>query len=103
MKEILLSQLDRENTRLNHAGDELLTIKVDNYDLHNYMIYLDLVIEFDSIADSLSGVHQAVLECFDNTSLLKHCTGFISNISLMVCNFIVKVTEFKENMSWRNN
>lgn len=102
MKEILLSQLDRENNKLNQCGDLLMTIKVNNYDLHNYMAYLDLVFEFDSIADVLSDIHRAVLECGVNKELLMTCIGFISEISFMVAAFISKVDEFHKALQWNN-
>lgn len=102
MKEILLSQLDRENNKLNRCGDKLMTIKVNNYDLHNYMVYLDLIFEFDSIADILSDIHRAVLECGVNKELLMSCIGFISEISFMVAAFMTKVDEFQNNLQWNN-
>lgn len=102
MKEILLSQLDRENNKLNQCGDLLMTIKVNNYDLHNYMGYLDLVFEFDFIADILSDIHRAVLECGSNRELLITCIGFISEISFMVAAFIAKTLEFQNNLQWNS-
>jgi len=102
MRNVLLSQLDRENNRLNHAGDKLLAIKVDNYDLHNYLYRLDLIVEYEQITKALSNIHDAVLKCFNDKDLLSVTVDFISELSFMNSSFTIKVLEFKEDMSWNN-
>jgi len=102
MREVLLTQLDRENNKLNRCGDTLLTIKVDNYDFHNYMAYLDLMFEFDYIAEALSDVHRVVLVCTGNKELLKKCIGSINEISFIVSSFTVKVSELQKALLWKN-
>jgi uncharacterized protein YqgV (UPF0045/DUF77 family) len=100
LRELLLGQLDRESNRLNSCGDLLLTIKVNEYNLHDYLTYLDLVIEFDSVMDTLSEMHRAVLECGFNREMLTACVKFLNEVSFLVAAFITKVTEFESSMMW---
>jgi hypothetical protein len=102
MEYSLISWLNRENNRLNEYADKLLTIKVNDYDLHNQLTYVDLKLKFDAITDAICEVHAIIAECLGNSSLLKVCVGFMNKISFMTCAFCSAVTEFQENMLWNN-
>ena len=102
MQNILLSQLDRENKRLNECGDLLLTIKVNEYDLHNHLERMELLLEFDSVSDALNRIYQAVIECGSNKEMLIACVEFISGISLMVATLTSKILEFQNNLQWNS-
>lgn len=96
----LLSWLNRENHRLNESADKLLAIKVNDYDLHNQLVYVDLKLRYDSVMNSVCETHAIVAECMGNRSLLRVCISFVNKVSFLVCAFSSSVAEFEENMQW---
>lgn len=102
MEELLLKQMDKENSRLNALGDILLSTKVDPSDLHSNITFLNLAVEFETITDSLNHVYSALLNCMGNKNLLTSCVDFINALSFMIAAFTVKVNVLREENAWRN-
>ena len=102
MEELLLSQMDKENRRLNALGDILISLKPDASDLHMNVYFLNLTLEFETLTDSFNHVFSSILNCAGNKNLLKVCVDFVNALSFMIAAYSVKLELMKEEDTWRD-
>ena len=99
MKELLMKQTTKENTKLNSCGDILIELlhkgKLDKYD-KSAIVYLN--IQFDNLQEIISCLDVAILNCYDDKELLVSLIPFVNDVSFMVAAFIGKIMELKERI-----
>lgn len=99
MKELLMSQTTKENSKLNSCGDMLIELlhnsKLDKYD-KTAIVYLN--IQFDNLQEIISCLDVAILNCYDNKELLISLIPYLNDVSFMIASFIGKVMELKERI-----
>lgn len=95
MKDLLMSQTTKENTRLNHYGDTLVKLHKKLKD-KTILYYLD--IQFNNLQEILSNIDVAILNCYGNNELLIELIPYLNDASFMIASFAGSIMELEEEM-----
>lgn len=102
LQEVLFNKVKAEQDKLNKGTDRLLILcdkyKEDKLDFGSALAVGALVTQYDELADSISNLHVAILECGDNKELLMEIIPFMNNLSLNIACFVSKVFETEEDV-----
>lgn len=102
LQDMLFKRIQDEETRLNKSGDVLLSLcakyREDSLDFYKSVEVAALTVQYDDLADSISNLYVAMLECGDNRTLLLETIPFLNHLSFSIACYIAKVHEIKEDV-----